>query len=310
MDLYNILEISENASEYEIKKAYHRLILKYHPDKNKSENANEKFIQIKYAYDILSNNELRENYLKMNNKQKTNIIDLINKIINKNLNMNDLNIKDENIKNNFTNFKKIINIIDLFKIFINKKYDINIENLTETSETENEYLPKYFNNLPLSLTIKNKLDIYLQLKINLTDINNKRKIKISKSINGKLITSTFTFNLNNKYIVYFGSGDIENDEIGNLIIELILPENIYWDNDCILIEQSINLYELIYGVDINILIDKNKNILIKKWVPSRDGYLIDISNQNIINNKLFIKLLLNYEHSINKENILKKYFCN
>lgn len=51
---YKILNIPENATNYEIKIAFRRLAILYHPDKNKSKEANQKFIELKSSYDILS----------------------------------------------------------------------------------------------------------------------------------------------------------------------------------------------------------------------------------------------------------------
>ncbi len=48
---FEILGLSENATEEEIKKAYHRLAKKYHPDENKSPEAEEKFKEIQWAYE-------------------------------------------------------------------------------------------------------------------------------------------------------------------------------------------------------------------------------------------------------------------
>jgi DnaJ-domain-containing protein 1 len=62
INYYSILYISENATELEIKKAYRKLALEWHPDKNKDIKAKEKFIEINEAYTILINEEKRANY--------------------------------------------------------------------------------------------------------------------------------------------------------------------------------------------------------------------------------------------------------
>jgi curved DNA-binding protein len=60
--LYETLEVSSNASADEIKKAYRKLARKYHPDVNKSPEAEEKFKEINGAYEILSDEEKRKKY--------------------------------------------------------------------------------------------------------------------------------------------------------------------------------------------------------------------------------------------------------
>ena len=61
-DYYSILGVAPDASKEEIKKAYRRLALKHHPDKDKSPGAHERFIQINEAYLILSDDEARARY--------------------------------------------------------------------------------------------------------------------------------------------------------------------------------------------------------------------------------------------------------
>ena len=60
--LYKTLEISENASDIEIKKAYRKLARQYHPDVNKEKDAEEKFKEINSAYEILSDKEKKAQY--------------------------------------------------------------------------------------------------------------------------------------------------------------------------------------------------------------------------------------------------------
>ncbi|CAH8669386.1 unnamed protein product [Schistosoma rodhaini] len=61
-DYYKILGISKGANDDELKKAYRKQALKYHPDKNKSPNAEEKFKEIAEAYDVLSDPKKRGIY--------------------------------------------------------------------------------------------------------------------------------------------------------------------------------------------------------------------------------------------------------
>ncbi|KAK8280613.1 hypothetical protein V6Z12_D09G187200 [Gossypium hirsutum] len=62
IDPYKVLGVDKNASQREIQKAFHKLSLQYHPDKNKSKGAQEKFSEINNAYDILSDEQKRKNY--------------------------------------------------------------------------------------------------------------------------------------------------------------------------------------------------------------------------------------------------------
>jgi curved DNA-binding protein len=62
-DYYRVLGVSKKNSKDEIKKAYRKLAMKYHPDKNKdNKEAEEKFKKINEAYAVLSNDEKRKQY--------------------------------------------------------------------------------------------------------------------------------------------------------------------------------------------------------------------------------------------------------
>ena len=62
-DYYEILGVSKTAEEREIKKAYKRLAMKYHPDRNQGDKeAEAKFKEIKEAYEVLTDSQTRAAY--------------------------------------------------------------------------------------------------------------------------------------------------------------------------------------------------------------------------------------------------------
>jgi hypothetical protein len=323
MSLYDILEIRPNATKIEIKKAYLTLAKKYHPDKNP--NTEDKFKQIQSAYEILSNDKSRVEYQRLDKEDRDGFTGLFNKILNNKLDISDfmeyginIDLNDlEYIKNNFYNFFKNLNIKELLDLFINGK--LNKKPMNEPmncSETDDniftELMGEYYHSLPIGLKPSN-LDININLSIKLGDIiSNKRIVKIKRKMEDEYADSTFVFTLAKPYIVFYGGGDCEDGDYGNLIIRLALPTNFIWDENTIIIEQPMTLYEMIYGLDILIHIQDNINIDIPNWVPSRDGLIIELtkfqSNIKINDYILVIRLYLDYETTTDKELLLKKYF--
>ena len=59
---YDILEIDHHATSADIKKSFRLLALKHHPDKNKSTESHQKFLQIVEAYEVLSDENSRRKY--------------------------------------------------------------------------------------------------------------------------------------------------------------------------------------------------------------------------------------------------------
>jgi DnaJ-class molecular chaperone len=62
-DYYKILGITKDSNQIQIRKAFRKLALRYHPDKNKnSEESKQKFMEIVKAYEILSDEKAKERY--------------------------------------------------------------------------------------------------------------------------------------------------------------------------------------------------------------------------------------------------------
>lgn len=119
MDFYTILEIENDATIDEIKKAYRRLVVKYHPDKNSEPNSIDKFRDIQTAYEVLIDEDRRAHYDLMTECEKYELYTLIKKYIPDYLKIintiSNSHYKNENeLKDDISNlvfFKKIYNKI-------------------------------------------------------------------------------------------------------------------------------------------------------------------------------------------------------
>ena len=61
-DYYEVLEVGRDASDEDLKKAYRRQALKYHPDRNRKADAADRFKEINEAYQVLSDGKRRAAY--------------------------------------------------------------------------------------------------------------------------------------------------------------------------------------------------------------------------------------------------------
>jgi len=129
----SILELEFGATEEDIKKAYKKLALKYHPDRNQDKDAEEKFKKVVEAYEILINKSVENsNQIYNNNNDFMNTNEILAKIFNNNSYFNGINGRPyvhEIHRENYT-FQPNINIVQRtssIKIIDGRK----IETITE-----------------------------------------------------------------------------------------------------------------------------------------------------------------------------------
>lgn len=133
-DYYEILEVSKKASKEIIDKAYKTLAKKYHPDANPEEKkqwAEEKFKKINEAYEILSNEEKREEYDKQIEIEKRRVL-----------------IETENLKEKYKKLQEQNQILQ------NQLSNLNMGDNNNTYEVSNRREEINYNNLEAQINEK------------------------------------------------------------------------------------------------------------------------------------------------------------
>lgn len=308
IDLYEILQVSPNCSTSDIKKSYYNLARQHHPDKEGGNT--ETFQKINNAYNILIDEKSRAKYNIMNKTTKNKFIIFLEKWFQNKPNIKSFfNFNDE-VFNNLDNYD-FNDILSFFNndVIPNKKKSDTTDCSDSDIDCWDESQAEYYEELPLKYHQYNINNINLELKCTLDELikNKIRKIKIKRLFFDLSQVNTFHFNCNNRYIVFNMGGDINTTSSGHLIINLVLPQNYSWDNNSIVYNYTISLYQFIYGVNI-MLNFNNKSYDIQQWIPYRDGLTIHITN---INSYIFVvKLNVNYIDTEDKKNTLCSMFSN
>ena len=322
MNLYQVLELENNASLDDIKKNYKRLARKYHPDRNKDDKAESKFHEISSAYEILSDDKSRKEYLMFNSDNKNLFYDFLTNLFNNKINIDNLKrfgikIDEQNYSYLKDNFYNVINSLDLVEIinffksgeFPKKDFDLgNVCSDTDITLWESEDA-LYLSRLPMELQKHNSQTLNIELNISLSELINQNETTkiVKRKIDDEFINTDFNFIYKSQYVVFSGGGDSNLETVGDLIFKINLPENFDWQDNLIIYHQYISLYEYVYGTNIKFKIG-SKEFEYLNWIPSREGNVIFIDSIENCSFKFAIKLTLKYQDNEVKKKVLKEYF--
>lgn len=255
---YDILGVGKNANDETIKKAYRRLAMKYHPDKNQDDkDAENKFKEINEAYEVLSNKEKKHKYDKYGSV---------------------------NIPNNFQTHNVYSNVFDdasftdflndsFFNITINKNgVNQRVYRKNVVKETEFEKLIKNkiikIRNLDNNKNLNEKSAKLVNIKNNkcIIQISDKRLSLNFDNIlqNANFIVNSLDYLSNKKGIIldYINSLDKYKTKVENSFYGLS-PENIILENNSIIRIRNIQNNSLLNG-KIGIITSFDSNL--KKYI--------------------------------------------
>ena len=271
----SILQLNiDNLTLRQIKKSYYKLALQYHPDKNNSSNAGEKFKQINESYNYLLK------YYSINNNNNDNKIDNT---------YNDISYNDISYNDLINSFFSLITGFQLS--YLKKLNDLDIKHIIKIYD----YLQRYSYLLSFDNEFINNIKTIIKNRID----ENKNIIIIEPTIDNILNNDIYKLEYNNEiYYIPLWHNELEYKEKNNdiLIVKLIpkLPNNILIEDD--------NSIHLNISTNISNLINKDKY----EFNIGKKIFILDVKNLYIRNNQtIYFKNLgcskINYKDYYNTD---------
>jgi curved DNA-binding protein CbpA len=273
LNLYEILEINENADNNIIKQSYRKLSLKYHPDKinnlnndlindlNNKENINDKFIKIKYAYDILIDPLTRKKY-----------------DMNRNINRLD----------DYFNFDQLF---DGFKLFFNSNEHTNLIKIAENKlcnslSNDNKFIVKFINEIK-NFNIINIINII-------------RDVKTTKLLDIEIFVDFSIYEIYNNFPKNITYNRITKNTFDSIIFPINKEQMYKGDGESLNINSTCYTGDIV--IQINILNNTHNNVIY--YILNNDLY-INIKNENIIDDIISLNYLDNINYNFNLNDLNK-----
>jgi DnaJ-class molecular chaperone len=303
-NFYKILNVDENATQDEIKKAYRKLSLLNHPDKNKNPDAVEKFKNINAAYQVIGDVEERKKY--DNQRKRGN-----NTFFNSGDNMEHVDIND--IFNNFFGNNMPPHMASMFGGNMG----------THSFAGGGPNIRIFQNGRPVNINTLNKpVPIIKNLKITLEQSYNGDNVPLEvqrwvfEDNVRKMETETLYIPLkkgidNNEMIVLENKGNIMNNIKGDIKIMITLNNNTEFKREGLnlILEKSITLKEALCGSNFvikhisgkQLKFNNEPGIVIKDNLVKKIDKFGMFRDNNI--GSLFIKFKIQYPDRLTKEQV-------